>query len=275
MGISAGPQIIRDTSLVLALEASDQNSNDRYQGRVWTDLSGNNTSGSIINGPSLNNDSYGSFNFNGINSYISTSTNLTLSNATLLCWIKRNGNQNRYRSLLFSRGSSLATGFSFGPSNQLGYHWNDTITTYDWSSGLTIPDNTWCMIALTITSTTGIAYLGVGDTITSATNTTTHNTATSLNFNIGADPNGGRYFNGSIANIEIYNRALSATEIQSNYNQYKTRFNRTTPNIVTYTSLNTTTAIESFNDVLEFSNVLVGYPSYGSANAVALVNETP
>jgi hypothetical protein len=276
MGISGGPQIIRDTSLVLALEASDANSNNRYQGRNWVDLSGNNTNGSIIDGPSLNNDSYGSFNFNGINSYIRTNTNLTLSNATLLCWIKRNGTQDSYDGILFSRTPSLATGLHLWSGNQLGYHWNDLSSTYTWNSGLVIPNNTWCMIALTITPTEGIAYLGQGDIITSAINAIAHSTATSLNFNIGADPATiGRYFNGSIANIEIYNRALSAAEIQSNYNQFKTRFNRTTPNIVTYTSLNTTTAIESFNDVLEFSNVLVGYPSYGSANAVALVNETP
>jgi hypothetical protein len=273
MGISAGPNIVRDGSLVLSLDASDANSFNKNEGRVWSDTSGNNTNGSIINGPSLNNDSYGSFIFNGINSYIRTNTNLTLSSATLLCWIKRNANQNQYNAILFSRTPSLATGFSFGPSNQLGYHWNDTISTYNWGSGLTIPNNTWCMIALTITPTEGIAYLGQGDTLTSATNTTTHNTATLLNFNVGADPVvAGRYFNGSIANVEIYNRALSAQEIQSNYNQFKTRFNRVTPNIITYTSLNTATAIETFNDVLEFSNVLVGYPSYHSANAVALVN---
>jgi hypothetical protein len=274
MGISGGPQIIRDSSLVLSLDASDANSFNKNNGRVWSDLSGNNTSGSIINGPSLNNDSYGSFNFNGINSYITTNTNLALSNATLLCWIKRNGNQDNYDGILFSRTPSLATGLHIWSGQQLGYHWNDNSSTYTWNSGLVVPNNIWCMVALTISPTVGIAYLGQSDTITSATNTIAHNTATSLNFNIGADPATiGRYFSGSIANIEIYNRALSSQEIQSNYNQFKTRFNHTTPNILTYTSLNTTTAIESFNDVLEFSNVLVGYPSYAAANAVALVNE--
>ena len=38
-------------------------------------------------------------------------------------------------------------------------------------------------------------------------------------------PGNGSYFSGSIANTQIYNRALSATEILQNYNATKTRFN--------------------------------------------------
>jgi hypothetical protein len=42
---------------------------------------------------------------------------------------------------------------------------------------------------------------------------------------IGGNPqNGSQYYSGSISNIKIYNRALSATEIQQNYNTLKRRF---------------------------------------------------
>ena len=211
------------SGLVLALDAANPKSYVSGS-TTWSDLSGN-YSGSLVNNLAFNSTNGGSLVFNGSNTYVATNTNLTLSDATLLCWIKRNGNQNQYISLFFSRNPSLATGFSFGPSNQLGYHWNDTITTYNWSSGLTIPDNTWCMIAISITSTTGVAYLGQGDTITSATNTTTHNSVSSLRFYVGADFNGARYFNGSIASAQIYNRALSSTEILQNYNSQKSRYN--------------------------------------------------
>ena len=49
-----------------------------------------------------------------------------------------------------------------------------------------------------------------------------------MSINIGAQRNSsgnpGSYFPGRIAKAEIYNRALSAAEIKSNYNQLKGRF---------------------------------------------------
>ena len=41
----------------------------------------------------------------------------------------------------------------------------------------------------------------------------------------GAIPDPGSYFNGRIALTQIYNRALSASEIEQNYNAQKSRFN--------------------------------------------------
>jgi hypothetical protein len=79
------------------------------------------------------------------------------------------------------------------------------------------------------------------------------------------------FFSGSIANVQIYNKALSITEIQNNYNQYLPRFSSVTPNIITYTSFNQATAITVFNDDIEFSNILIGTPS-PLANAVATLN---
>jgi hypothetical protein len=81
------------------------------------------------------------------------------------------------------------------------------------------------------------------------------------------------FFSGSIANMLFYNRALSTTEVQANYNQFQSRFSSITSNIITYVTLNQATAIGVFNDSIEFSNIVVGYPSYASANAFVLVNE--
>jgi len=276
MGISAGPNIVRDNSLVLALEASDANSNNRYQGRNWTDLSGNDNSGSIINGPLLNSDSYGSFNFNGINSYINlgASSAFNLTNLSLSVWFKTTKTSNQ---ILI--GKSYTTSYYLNvapnatPSNSSFSLWTNGSELI--VNGITsLGDGNWHNIVATMSGTTKTTYF---DGSQAATGTGTIPATDAYNVIIGnsGNPNVNFPFSGSISTVQIYNRALSAAEVQQNYNQYKTRFNRTTPNIVTYTSLNTTTAIESFNDVLEFSNVLVGYPSFDSANAVALVNETP
>jgi hypothetical protein len=59
-------------------------------------------------------------------------------------------------------------------------------------------------------------------------NTTTLNSsvATNINYRIGTDVNGtAEPFTGQIYSVKIYNRALSAGEVRSNYNHYKTRFN--------------------------------------------------
>jgi hypothetical protein len=59
-------------------------------------------------------------------------------------------------------------------------------------------------------------------------NTATLNSSvvTTINYRIGADVNStGEPFTGQIYSVKIYNRALSAGEVRSNYNHYKTRFN--------------------------------------------------
>jgi hypothetical protein len=35
----------------------------------------------------------------------------------------------------------------------------------------------------------------------------------------------GYYYNGNISSVKVYNRALSASEVQQNYNAQKSRFN--------------------------------------------------
>lgn len=219
-----GPDIVSD-GLVLYLDAGSPNSYRPDFGTTWRDISGNNYSGSLINGPTYDPANNGSIVFDGVDDYTLTNTNFTLSAATLSCWIKRNGTADQYDGIFFSRTPSAATGLNFYSLNQLGYHWNDTQLTWNWASGLTIPDNSWCMIAVTVISTTGVVYLGQSSGLTSSTNITTHNTVSSLVLNLARDPTGGsRYFKGSISNAMVYNRALSSTEVQQNYNAQKSRF---------------------------------------------------
>jgi hypothetical protein len=45
-------------------------------------------------------------------------------------------------------------------------------------------------------------------------------------FYVGGDPTAGEYFQGYIALVQVYNRALSVAEVQQNYNTQKTRFVR-------------------------------------------------
>jgi hypothetical protein len=180
-------------------------------------------SGSLINGVGYNSGNGGNWAFDGVDDFIQCIGSFTVTAATFVTWIRRNGDQTQYDGILFSRGTNT-TGMNFFSSNQLGYHWNDTATTYNWASGLTIPNLTWCMVAVSVTSTSATAYLCQTSGITTSTNTTSHASSVLNDIKIAQDDAGGRFFNGNIAISQLYNRALSADEITQNFQAQRSRF---------------------------------------------------
>jgi hypothetical protein len=193
-------------------------------GTAWTDLSGNGRNGTLTNGPAYSATNGGSIVFDGSNDFVQCSGSLTATAATFVIWIRRNGPQDDFDGIMYSR-SATATGISFfGTTNKISYTWNNAVNTYTWDSGLLIPDLTWCMVAVSVTSTTAKAYLCQSGGITSATNTVSHTSATLDDIKIGQDDLGGRYFNGNIAIAQLYNIALSAEQISQNFQADRARF---------------------------------------------------
>jgi hypothetical protein len=82
------------------------------------------------------------------------------------------------------------------------------------------------MAAISVTPNSAIGYLCQSSGITTATNITSHASSVLNNINIARDSTSGasRYFNGSTAIAQIYNRALSATEVSQNFNALLGRF---------------------------------------------------
>ena len=226
--ISGGVRTIEElnpvvtTGLQLYLDAGNASSYPG-SGTAWTDLSGNSRDGTLTNGPTYSATNGGSIVFDGSNDYVQCTGSLTVTAATFVTWIRRNGNQGQYDGILFSRGTNT-TGMNFQSSNQLGYHWNDAGNTYNWQSGLTIPDATWCMIAVSVTSTAAIAYLCQTSGITTATNTVNHSSSLLNDIKLAQDDAGSRFFNGNIAIAQLYNVALSAEQIAQNFAADRARF---------------------------------------------------
>ena len=210
------------TGLQLYLDAGNASSYPG-SGTTWTDLSGNNLTGTLTNGPTYSATNGGSIVFDGSNDYVQCTGSLTVTAATFVTWIKRNGSQGQYDGILFSRGTNT-TGMNFQTSNQLGYHWNDAGNTYNWQSGLTIPDATWCMIAVSVTSTAATAYLCQTGGTTTATNTVNHASSLLNDIKIAQDDAGSRFFNGNIAIAQLYNIALSAGQVSTNFEADRARF---------------------------------------------------
>jgi hypothetical protein len=227
--VSSGVNIIPDSStsvvttgLQLYLDAGNASSYPG-SGTTWTDLTVNGRNGTLTNGPTYSATNGGSIVFDGTNDFVQCTGSLTVTAATFVSWIRRNGNQSQYDGILFSRGTNT-TGMNFQTSNQLGYHWNDAGNTYNWQSGLTIPDATWCMIAVSVTSTAATAYLCQASGITTATNTVSHGSSLLNDIKLAQDDAGSRFYNGNIAIAQLYNIALSAEQISTNFAADRGRF---------------------------------------------------
>jgi hypothetical protein len=222
-GISVKPDLaVVTTGLQLYLDAGNASSYPG-SGTTWTDLTVNGRNGTLIGGPTYSSADGGSIVFDGSNDLVQCSGSFTVTAATFVAWIKRNGNQIQYDGILFSRGTNT-TGMDFQVSNQLGYTWNDAGNTYGWQSGLTIPNSTWCMVAISVTSTAATAYLCQASGITTATNTVSHASSLINDIKIAQDEFSTRYFTGNIAIAQIYDIALSADQISQNFAADRGRF---------------------------------------------------
>ena len=220
MGVGYNPKIVTN-GLVICLDAANRRSYPG-SGTVWRDLAGSNN-GTLTNGPTFNSANRGSIVFDGVDDFVQISASFNITTATFVVWLRRNGNQNTYDGILFSRGTNI-TGISFYTSNQLGYTWNNAVNTYTWNSSLIVPDLTWCMCAISITSNSATAYLYQSTGLTTATNIVSHTSTILDDIKIGQDDFGSRFFTGDVAQAQIYNRALTSTEILQNYNATKGRF---------------------------------------------------
>ncbi|MFY7886544.1 MAG: LamG-like jellyroll fold domain-containing protein, partial [Dolichospermum sp.] len=115
--------------LVLALDAG--NTKSYTSGSTnWRDLSGNNYSGSLINGPTFDNNNGGSIVFDGTNDYIdnigATSTFSFIQNIgifTINAWVKLNDLSVARYFIGNNDGTTGAKGFYLGYNGTLGRLW--------------------------------------------------------------------------------------------------------------------------------------------------------
>ena len=217
---------IVQSGLVLNLDAGVSSSYPG-SGTAWSDLSGNGRNGTLTNmdGTNFNSANGGSLTFNGSDEFVQCAGSaLTLTTATFIIWFKWNNvPPTAFDGLIMSRGTNV-TGILFTFIGNFGYIWNGAVNTYEWNSGLQSPTNTWAMFAVSVTSSAATAYLYDTGGLRTAVNTVTHTSTIMDDIKVGQDDAGGRFLNGSIAQALIYNRALTATEIQQNYLATKSRY---------------------------------------------------
>jgi hypothetical protein len=196
-------------------------------GTTWTDLSGNGNNGTLTNGPTFDSANGGSLVFNGTNQYATTGNSLipTSSNPySVNCWVYRSTVPLSYCELLSNWGSSFSGNSFF--LGFYGYSGIDNIRFTDsWSnSGVSVSTQINKWFYLSGVSTVTNAYIYVNGQLAGTKGSGLSHSST-LPVVIGRQGElSGEYFPGKITGISIYNRALSATEISTNFELLRGRY---------------------------------------------------
>ena len=206
--------------LVLYLDASNANSYSG-SGTAWNDLSGNSNNATLINGPTYSTDNGGAIVFDGGNDYspLESSQFPTGSSAgTMSCWAKTDTINSGFR-WVFSYGTAgtgltRALGIQDNAYKFAGYASDVNATS--------VPLNTWFNM-VGVYDTNGQASLYINGSLAAGPTSLNWNTS-SGNAQIGRQTNNNEYWDGSIAQILVYDRALTASEVLTNYNTFKSRF---------------------------------------------------
>ena len=211
-----GPQIVT-SGLILSLDPGDKNS---YPGSGTTinDLSGNGYTGTLVNGLSYSTLNLGSFNFDGTNDYISVpmSGQTTLTGYTVAHWCKRDA-ENRMHI-----GTSNNTFYWYGDNSWRYVHGGAGGELY-YTKTVSIPVETWGYYVATYDGAQVRVYRQGVFQDSQATTGTVNFSAQDWTF--GQFSSSATYaFLGLGGFVNIYNRALSASEIEQNYLAQKSRF---------------------------------------------------
>jgi hypothetical protein len=250
MSLSHSPQISLN-GLVLCLDAANRKSYPG-SGTTWTDLSGNGNNGTLVNGVGYNSSNLGSLSFDGVNDYIDTAfTYVNNNDYTMGCWINTSVTQlcgligirrqftdtNWFQSNLYITGDVVAGisgnflkfddfNFDNGPPKVYPAQRSLFLNTESITTG------TWRYIVISSDSIGARMY--VDGQLKLEDNTSPSPTRFEpANFLIGAAGNypsgllSGYHYNGQMSGVSFYTRALTAQEIQQNFNALKGRFGLT------------------------------------------------
>jgi hypothetical protein len=213
---------------------------DSYTGidTVWKSVArGNQLTGSLVNGVTYNQDS-GSLQFDGVDDYSEFEINnlgipAGSTGLSVCCWVY----PNRYRDydgiLTFSDGISNPYGgwqlnvnaaYAFDFAVNINGVWKTWVNLG--GSFTVLPTlNRWHYLVGTFDGTYITTYLNGVSYGSKLSAGSIQYTVNANRIRIGINKNTqGQYFQGSVSNAKVYNRALSAAEVLQNYNALKGRF---------------------------------------------------
>ncbi len=235
--------------LVLNLDATNINSYPG-SGTTWTDTSFYRNSGSLVNGPTfLRERGRGSIVFDGVNDYAAinnTIGNFNTSNFTISLVFKTTSTSNPATFIAKSIGDNPTSDYGWlinqASPGDLGFavataagSWGISGTYTIKTSGANINNGGWKFATIVVDkSQTDVTIYINGSTVSlqayagKASLTTIGNVSNSRILNIASESDVGGASQlpiaANVSVVQIYNKALSAQEVQQNYNALKSRF---------------------------------------------------
>ncbi len=218
MGVVAGANI-NDNGLIFSLDAANYRS---YSGSGLTSFSlVGGIGGTLVNGVGFTSANGGSFYFDGTNDYIISPSNSNygfgLNDFTISAWFKSSDKSN-YGSIV-----NIFDDVNLGIilySNITNGYFRTWVGNSLMVGNIDITNGQWNNVVLKRSSGTCTQFVNGIENIS----TTTSQSIVETNLKIGGIPPYSYNTNGNIAQIQIYNRALSAKEIKQNYNATKKRY---------------------------------------------------
>ena len=231
MALAHSPKIATD-GLVLCLDAGNTKSYPG-SGTTWSDLSGNGNNGSLQNmdGANLDSANGGSLTFDGSDEYVIsvTATSLGINSAsnsfTISVWFKTTVTGEYYLFDNYNGSNDISLRIDDGsievllaPSGGTGI-----INSVKFGSGYN--NNNWHNFTITWNGSNVLTAYADGINIGTNTTAISGSFETNAAFQIGKRPFGSpTRFSGNIANVSVYNKALSASEVKQNFNAFRGRF---------------------------------------------------
>jgi hypothetical protein len=218
----------RYSELVLNLDAGNASSYPG-SGTTWTDLSSA-KNGTLVNGPTYSSANGGCIIFDGANDYVNIGVgkgvNQFSGDFAISVWVMADSTGSTFGNIVgdyYTGSVSTTNEWQLMMSNgaQISFYRVGTGSIFNIASGYSA--NTWINVVVSRIGSTITLYTN-SNSIATATNSNIFGTATG-NLNIGIDGNNAQEpFKGRIADVKIYDKGLSASEVLQNFNALRGRY---------------------------------------------------
>jgi hypothetical protein len=226
MAFRYSPKIVTD-GLVLYLDAA--NTKSYVSGSTtWNDISRGGNTGTLVNGPTFNSANCGSIVFDGVDDYVNISTTPNLTNPLTICAFINTSVTTGSNQVIYGPSANGQDNWLSISNNRAQIFATQTsdVNNFSITGTKTIQANTWYHITGIVNNNVISLYInGVFEAASSAQAFTIGGWNSTAR--IGQRATGQFSFNGRIASVYGYNRALTAQEILQNYNATKSRFGLT------------------------------------------------
>jgi hypothetical protein len=211
MSVYAGPEIVND-GLVLHLDAANAKSYPG-SGTTWNDLSGNSNNGTLVNTPTFETTNGGRFLFNGTNQYATSSFATTAGQAiSYMGWLYSTETTASYRNFIDSVAARPMIWWNTLGQIEFDAQYFTTTAVYR---------NQWVQVSISKPAGSSSASYYVNGSLVGTGTAYSTTAVTPTLFNRAA----AQTWLGYCSNYQAYNRALSAAEVQQNFNAIRGRFN--------------------------------------------------